>query len=365
MPQGDRIYTLVITRWCNNPAWIVLVKTPPEEPKRPEEPRIRIPEEPRVPLVPEEPKVPEEPPQLKLIPPPGKEIPPPPITPPKKVEKSIFQPDFESFIWAGYYWPFKGTGYSRYAGGRVNIFLTEHETSLGRMREGFSATYNAWEGESGSQFGYRGHWYAYGGIVDLSGNTKGGNAYKFSLVAGIGEQIDKGISGDSKYRAKQKTDLFYTGLGVDYYPSSVIQKIEAWGDVKIDTGHEKSSTWDGRKIPSENHKATDKTSFSAGTRVYFWNWPDAHLKGGLIGKADYAVEDKHFGWEVGPFISDSYNLFKAKTTYRNVSHSIYKENNGSALGVGIDIDIGQALKMLWGKMKGSDNSLNTKAVEKK
>jgi hypothetical protein len=185
------------------------------------------------------------------------------------------------------------------------------------------------------------------------------------LVAGIGEQIDKGISGDSKYRAKQKTDLFYTGLGIDYYPSSTIQKIEAWGDVKIDTGHEKSSTWDGRRIPPENDKATDKTSFSAGTRVYFWNWPDAHLKGGLIGKADHALEDKHIGLEIGPFVSDSYDIIKANTTYRNVSNSIYKENNGSAVGVGIDIDIGNALKMLWGKMKGSDNGNNGKTVEKK
>ena len=253
----------------------------------------------------------------------------PPEVTPAVDECSI---SYESYAWAGHYAAFEGGGQSSYYGGKANVFLCQHETLWGTMREGVGFTINGWDGDN-SGYNFRGDRWTIGPVIDLT--TEKGS--RFATTVQIGEQKDRGHDGQG-YKAVQDTRILYLGQSADFYDvSEHIFKVESWLDASIDIGHDKESTWQGWSISQADDPAENKTNFSVGSRAYFWQTESYH--GGLVGKGTYAVGGHTIGLEAGPFISDKEDIIKVGAGWRYQFNSAYENNNGNLIGIGMDLDI--------------------------
>lgn len=311
------IYSLYDPLKCHNWAWRSEKKKTEPEPGPEPEP------EPKPEPTPVVEKPVEQPPVVKA------EVPEPVVAPPVVDECSI---SYESYGWLGHYWALKGGGESNYYGGKANFFFCPHETAWGRMREGFGFTINGWDGDN-SGYVFRGDRWTIGGVADLI--TKDGSRFTTSLQ--VGKQRDRGHDGQG-YEAGQDTRILYFGQTADFYNvNKYIHKTENWLDVAIDIGHDKESSWQGSPIPQINDPAENKTSISAGSRVYFWQTESFH--GGLAGKGSYAFGDHAIGLEAGPFVSDKQDIVKIGAGFRHQFNSAYETNNGNLVGIGLDLDI--------------------------
>jgi len=275
-------------------------------------------------------------PPAKIKPPVVEVTPPPAAEPPKAVIPPIVEDkcsiSYESYGWAGHYWALEGGGQSDYYGAKANVFYCPHETSWGRMREGVGAVINGWDGDN-SGYEFRGNRWSIGPVVDLI--TKDGS--RFTTTLQLGQQRDAGYDGVG-YEASQKTKILYFGQTADFYNvSKSIFKTENWLDVVVDIGHEKESSWQGWPISEANDPAENKSSISVGSRVYFWQTESFH--GGLVGKGNYAFGDHSIGLEAGPFVSDKEDIIKVGAGFRHQFNSAYETNNGSQIGIGMDLDI--------------------------
>lgn len=264
----------------------------------------------------------------------------PVILKPESVEKEKSCCDYDAYLWAGHFAATAGSGYSNYYGGKFNWWFLCHQTSYGLFREGLSATYNGWDGGANDGFDFHGKRFTLGPIIGWTRE----NGSETTFTVQIGKQKDVGRSGDALYHAKQWTDILHVNLSHDLIPeeSKIFDKLEFWADANFDTGHHKSSSWQGWQIASQNDPAGDKTSFGAGVRAYTWKSKNA--KGGFVIKADHALEDHHLGVNAGLFITDLAEYAKAGVEFRNVSNSIFEDNNGNAIGIGVELDLGKLIK---------------------
>lgn len=257
---------------------------------------------------------------------------------PVEVEESCC--DYDAYLWAGRFVATSGKANSNYYGGKFNWWFLCQKTSFGLLREGLSTTYNGWDGGANDGFAFHGKRFTLGPII--SWTREDGSESTFTVQ--MGKQKDVGRSGDTYYHSKQWTDILHFNLSHDVIPtdSKIFDKLEFWADANFDIDHSKTSNWKGWKIDPQNDPASDKTNFGAGMRAYTWKTEKA--KGGFVIKVDHALEDHHLGVNAGLFIADIGEYAKAGIEFRNVSNSKYDDNNGNAIGVGVEVDLGKFLK---------------------
>lgn len=343
----DQIYYLDIPLKCDNPTWS---REPKPEPKPVPEPVLEpVPETEPEPVCPECPECPQPQPAPEPAPKPAE-----PEKPEKEEEKkdvSAPQPEkqrgseWESYVWTGHYQPLEGNGQSSYYGGKLNFFPIVEETSLGIMRVGIGSTINGWNGKNNG-FNFWGERWTFGPVVDLITDE---NGTKFTSTVQLGRQKDRGHT-SLGYRSRQKTDILYFGEGVDLYNIGPFKKIESWFDANIKVGHDdKDSSFRGSPISGRNDPAENKTVFGFGSRLYVLE--AEHLHGGVLVKLDYAVGGHSTGVEVGPFISDKYDILKAGASLRHQFNSKFDSNNGSSVGIGLDLDILKTIDKIMGYLK--------------
>lgn len=356
------IYHLDVPLKCDNPTWSREPKpepTPEPEPPapepepEPEKPAPVCPECPACPVCPDcpqpqpepapKPKEPEEP-EKEVI----RDI-------PKEEEKKAPAPqpivekqrgsEWESYSWLGHYKSLEGNGQSSYYGGKLNFFPIVEETSLGIMRVGIGSTINGWNGKNNG-FNFWGDRWTVGPVVDLITDE---NGTKFTSTVQLGWQKDRGRN-SLGYRSRQKTKILYFGEGVDLYNIGPFKKIESWFDANIKVGHDdKDSRFRGRSISGRDDPAENKTVFGFGSRLYLLE--AEHLHGGVSIKLDYAVGGHSTGVETGLFIADKYDIVKAGAGLRHQFNSKFDSNNGSSVGIGLDLDISKTIDKIMGYLK--------------
>jgi len=261
--------------------------------------------------------------------------------------------EHETFGWYGFYLALEGDGKSAYVGGKHNSFFARQTTANGVYREGLGLTANAWRGIN-DDFMFRGDRFSIGPVADLTGKS----GTRTVVTVQVGKQRDFG-NDSLGYSARQDTDILLVGLSNDLYQVGPFNKVESWGDLNIDIGHEKESSWQGWKIPQDNDPAEDKTGLAVGSRLYFWQTDG--LKGGLVGKGTYAFGDHGVGIEAGPFLARQDDMIKVGAGWRYQFNSAYENNNGHMIGAGADIDLEKLFSMISAYVK----SINEKKEEQR